>query len=264
MEVEEVTAEEVSNPEGNTRECDHCGTSYVFRSTKSKFCSDACRNKAGNKLRKQAGNHAQKPASDKSDDSYMEEADVMESAPQQTRLSGNLRGLDAQSQYIITHQQSIINDLKERRRSLERKLDETTTRKIELEKKLDRIELEQSLNISAKSGLNGLGENPMILKLLDYAGPALGAWALKTVEGGGSPASPQLTGLTPEVQRQVDEISKWYASQPAENQALLYFILNTFAESDPEKLPALLERIQNLLKNGTATTSANQYTGTFN
>lgn len=261
---DDIVVTEVKN-NARKRECDECKNEYVFKSEKSRFCSDKCRNLHGVKSRKQKMNGT--AANDQIDRDDYNQDDDHHRNDSSTKLVGSLKGLDVQSQYIITHQRDIITDLKEKRSKLETRVENLTTQRDELQKKLDRIELENSLGMAAKSGLNGISENPLVLKVLDHVGPSLGAWLSKLAEGKGSGVS-QLTGmenLSQDVQRQVMEISQWYTMQPEPVQQSVYAILDSFANAEPEKqLPMLLKQMTNLLKNGTSATSNRQYTGTFN
>lgn len=271
MDVEDAEIVEEVHDDGRTRCCDQCGKEYTFKSAKSKFCSDRCRNIFGASTRKNKLNGADQPASDQGDHGIDDDQDEGTYANQgkrsssSTQLVSRLPGLRADAQYIIQHQQSTINDLKEIRSRLETKLEKVTDERNDFSKKLERYELERDLNISAKSGLNGLGENPMVMEIVKSAAPALGAWVDKMLNGPpANAAAPGLEGVSPEVQQQVTEISGWYAELEKENQDAVYSILDFFSKAAPDQLPKILQRINNLLKNGTAATSTRQYTGTFN
>jgi len=272
IEFTEVKGESTDGNE--TGICGECGNNFSITkyAPHKKYCSQSCRNKAkrtklnGTKKETVEDQTHDNPDIDDDDDDndYSQHRDTRSNGAggnrSTTRLNGSLRGLDAQSQYIILHQKESIDKLSTKNDKLHDKLDAAIKERDDLRRTLDKLELEKSFDVAGKSGLNGLSQNPVLLKLVEHAAPALGMWLEQVIT---KPAASQLTGLeslTPEVQKQVTMISAWYGQLPLEVQKEVFEIIDAFADQeDPEKDPDrlklknLLKRVKTISKNGTAT-----------
>ena len=105
-------------------------------------------------------------------------------------------------------------------------------------------------------GLEGLAENPLVLKLADHVGPALGALMMKLADNTPSSALLRTDGQLDEVtQTQANEMIKWFVSLPQDTRGVVYEILTEWAGAKSiEVLNDTLQRMRNILKTGTVIT----------
>lgn len=264
IEFTEVTGEEGAT--GLQHVCKHCEKEYKAKTKRSVFCSDKCRALYGHKHKQMKGTPTDETTIDDpiddDDKDFSEDYSVRSENKGTSRvnLNASLRGLDAQSQYIISHQETSIQKLAAKNSRLEDKLERMTRERDDLRRQMDKIELEQKFDVAGKSGLNGISQNPVVLKLVEHAAPALGAWLEKIVS---QPSPSQLTGtenLPQEVQTQIVMIGQWYGQLPPEVQKEIFNMIDTLADvEDIEKLKKLLSKIQTTIKiNGTASTNGHQ------
>lgn len=249
------------------RTCNECGKNYLAKLGTSKFCSDACKLKNYRKRKSATGMNGPE--------------DDIDSKPK-NNVSGNvvsvIQGLSPQAQYIIGDQQKqnnrlqkLYDDEREARKKLKGKYEDLKEEHIRMQND-HRIE---TIENKKPSGLAGLAESPLFPELMQHIGPALGMLAqglVQKLSGIGNGGLAGVEGqLDADVQNQIVEINKWYAVLPKQMQASVYDILVKFATQSPEQLPETLNRISNLLKNGTTAAGSpkqfhqgiNQASGTF-
>jgi len=231
------------------RACNNCGKNYLAKLNTSKFCSDACKLSNYRKIKKTRNEGMNRPEDDID--------------PKQKNNGGNnvvsvIQGLSPQAQYIIGDQQKQNNRLqklydeeREARKKLKSKYEDLKQEHIQMQND-HRIE---SIENKKPSGLAGLAESPMFPQLMEHIGPALGMLAqglVQKISGLGNGGLAGIEGqLDADVQNQITEINKWYASLPRPMQISMYDVLIKFASQSAEQLPETLTRISNLLKNGT-------------
>jgi len=258
---------EDQHTEGDGKVCAHCSNPFTPKSAKAIYCSQRCRNAGNMKKRKLNGAPDQPTGSQPVKEEDDDRDDSMITSASSTKLHGSLRGLEAQSQYIITHQQGIINDLKAKRRDLEKKVETLTERATAAEKKLDRLDLEKELGIAEKSGLNGLSNNPLVQSIMNgimpHAGPGIGKWLEQKLLG--TPAEvPGMEGvekLDEEAQANIKELNKWYAMQPKEVQDTFFTLIENLSHLKDEEIPGKLKQLNTLFTNGTPFKRTGTYGG---
>jgi hypothetical protein len=145
--------------------------------------------------------------------------------------------------------EDLYKEEREKRKKMQGKYEETKDELVKL--KVDhRIE---SIENAKPSGLQGFSENPIVLKLVEHVGPALGALMMKFADG---PTQGQLVGtdgqLDEVAQGQMNDIIKWMSELPVETRGVLYEVLHQLAQSKTiEILNDTLMRMRNILKAGT-------------
>lgn len=248
--------------------CIHCHKPFKSAYKKSSYCSAACKSKQG-RINK-ANSLNMTPTT--------EEIKVTENAkvtPLQKVRPPKLPKAASDSTVVVgtpifdglTPQMQIAVDLlkqdarrweqlyreeKDKRKKIADKYE--TLRDEVAELKVDhRIE---AIENKKPGGLEGLAENPMILKLMDHVGPALGALMVKLVDN--SPSS-QLVGVDGQLdeitQTQANEMVKWFISLPEDSRKVVYEILTEWAGAKSiEVLNDTLLRMRNVLKAGTVIT----------
>lgn len=252
---------EAEHTDGDSKICAHCSKEFSPKSAKAIYCSQRCRNAGNMKKRKLNGvqNNAtgDQPVKENNTDRDEDQDNDNRHAPaSSTQLHGSVKQLDAQAQYIITHQRDMINDLKTIRSKLEDKVEKLTERAVAAEKKLDRFDLEKEFGIAEKSGLNGLSNNPLVQTLMQHfapaIAPALGAWAEKKL--GASTAAPGMEGietLDAEAQENIKQLNQWYAKQTKDIQDSFFTLIESLSHLKDEEIPAKLKQLNALFTNGT-------------
>jgi hypothetical protein len=242
--------------------CIVCNGGFKSSHKKSSYCSNSCRSKHNRSAKKTSLNMAP-------------DTEAKEQQPRPLKMNGEAKGNNGhngESRAIVgtpifhglSPQMQIAVDLlkqdsrrweqlysqeKEKRKKVSDKYEtlreELAT--IKVDNKIAEIENKKT------GGLEGLAENPLILKLVDHVGPALGALMLKL--GDSSPSS-QLIGTDGQLDEitstQANEMVKWFTSLPADTRGVVYDVLTELAASKSiEVLNDTLLRIKNILKSGT-------------
>jgi hypothetical protein len=245
-------------PKMHKRICENpdCGKEFVTKSAAAKFCTDQCRNAAWFKNQKQ-----QRPSIESED---------KKPAPEKSLTASFTNGsLPPQAVWIISELtrsrdllQTQLNDEKTSRKEFQRQ-------KLDLERQIEKIKFDhelEALKNAKPTGLNGLSENPFVLKVLEHVGPGLNAILMKY----GQPGPDQLVAgtdgqLDGDQQNHLKQIVNWYTQLPTPLQNQVYLTIDAFAHiPNAQSLDASLKRIQNLLKNGTTATPIATPNGTFN
>jgi hypothetical protein len=162
------------------KQCDHCHKDFEAKRIDKRFCSTSCRSKASILSRAKLG-----------------EVEASPNKSQRMEIDTNIPGTDVRTQYVIESQKREIDRFEKQYNNeaaeSKRLRDEVAALKetivgMKTDAKIAEIEG------SKKSALEGLGENPIVLKILEHAGPAIGAMAMKLVEGNGAT---QMQGIDP-------------------------------------------------------------------
>lgn len=231
----------VSQPK--ERSCDHCGTSYPFITLNksgepsSKYCSDKCRWAAAKKR--------------KSGMAYDDEKKQKADAP---LMGMSIASLSPQSQYIISHQEKENNKLQ---RELDNARDENRAlvdKNNALREEIAEIKTDyriKEIEDKKPSGLQGLADNQLVQQLIPHIGPSLGRLMERWLGGSQQLAGLDAAQLDEEATQQISSINAWFASLPKEGQHMVYTILDSMANIQGPQLGETLNRIINLLKNGT-------------
>ncbi len=245
--------------------CINCETPYKAALDASKFCSQKCKSQWHRKNNK-LGNI------DMRDD---DETQPVKEKPKEKNANNSLvsivSGLPPQAQYIIAHQekenknlQKLYEEERAERKRIKEKYQALKDKILEMEtnSKIEAIQNEKP------SGLQGFTESPFMAELMPHIGPALGQLAqglVTRMQGGGLGGVPIDGQLDSEVQGQLVELNKWFSGLPKPVQASTYDLLVKIAQYNPQQLPNLIIRLNNLLHNGTAITNsgANTATGTY-
>lgn len=233
------------------KNCLQCGNPFTPKLNRAKFCSSACRAK-----------HSRLHPSEASPQLFEGIPEKKPTpAPSSTQIVATMGALPPHAQYIITSQEREINRWEENYREEKKKREAAETKLAELKDQIKEQEHKAALN-GIESELKKPGMDDKIMGFLQTPfGEKLGGLLLEKLI---SPAGPQLAGangqLDASAQNQVAEIANWYSSLPEDLRAQVYSLLQQFAGSKPETLPALLKRIQNLLKTG-STMNGHSMTG---
>jgi hypothetical protein len=164
------------------KHCEHCTKDFEAKRTDKRFCSASCRSKASIISRAHLG---ETPGS------------AAPAKPARMELDTKIPGTDVRTQYVIDSLTREVDRFEKQYNSetaeSKRLRDEVASLKeiivgMKTDAKIAEIEG------TKKSALEGLGENPIVLKILEHAGPAIGAMAMKLVEGN---AAPQMQGIDP-------------------------------------------------------------------
>lgn len=153
-------------------------------------------------------------------------------------------GLDANAQFIIgmiSRERDRFEDLYKRERE---KRENIWSEKYKLEKEYEQYKYQQQVDAIANAkptGLSGLGENPLVMKLIDHVGPALGKLAERMVD---QPAALAGTGgENPALQ-----FAQWLATKTPETQAYVLKMLGALMQTKDEgELNQRIAQIQNLV-----------------
>lgn len=240
----------------HTCENPDCEKKFVTKSKSARFCSDQCRNAAWFKNKNQqkgivASN--EKPSEERS-------------------ISASFASVNTLPPNAIF----IIKELERSRDQIQKQLDaervsrkEHQQKRYDLEKEIDRIKHDHELEMikgAKPTGLNGLAENPMIMKILDHVGPGINAMMMRFGKGSTEPLGTGTEGQLEGNQKdQLQQIINWYNHLAPALQQQVYLTIDAFASiPNPQMLDTMLKRIQTLLKNGTSATPIPTPTGTFN
>lgn len=244
METIEQTPPQTETPKFKLQvECKNCHTTFGANKPSAMFCGNRCRmqyNRANPKQQKPAATSNETPAP------------VLA-----TQLVASLGRLDPSAQYIITSQEKEIN-------RWENKFNKEEARRIEAEKKVAELK-DQIKDHEHKQALNGieseLKKPGLEEKLLGFLATPLGEKLGGVLIDKLLPAGGALMGadgqLDEGAQTQMAQITAWFTSLPEDQRTMVLGILQNFAASAPEQLTATLQRITNLLKNGSTVTNYN-------
>lgn len=122
-------------------------------------------------------------------------------------------------------------------RELRKKLRDEKER---LEKEFEKYKFDQQIEKISNSkpgGLSGLSENPLVMKLIDHVGPALGKIAERLAE----PGAPQLAGAE---NNAALSFAQWLATKQPDTQQYLIKMLNALAMLPDEA--TLIQRISQI------------------
>lgn len=246
--------------------CVVCKTAFKSSRAKHSTCSNSCRSKLARQNRKTSLNMTPE------EEEKPRFAEMPPKAKVNGKMNGNnchighsaavvgtpiFHGLSPQMQIAVDllkqdsrRWEQLYKDEKEKRKKV-------TDRYETLREEMASIKVDHRISeIENKrpSGLEGFAENPMVLKLLDHVGPALGALMLKLGDGG-APSS-QLIGTDGQLdeitQTQSNEMIKWFISLPTDTRTMVYEILTELAASKSiEVLNETLMRMRNILRSGT-------------
>jgi hypothetical protein len=239
------------------RECLECKKQYKAKYEHSKFCSDFCRSTFNRKAASKAATASKLNGIDKMEKETNVPSLFPKDAAGATPVFHNLPAHLAIAVDLLKNDgkrwEHAYNQEREKRKEIQAKYIEAKDElaKIKVDHKIESIE-------NAKpSGLSGLAENPLVLKLMEHAGPALGAWLMK-MQGESTPGQLMsgMEGQLDEVtQKQLSDINSWYLTLSDKAKAVLYDVLHSLGQSKtPEILNDTLLRIQNILKSGSVIT----------
>lgn len=253
MTTETTTEEKKRKPiEANIdRECLKCGKHYKAKNSASKFCSDICRN-TFNQSQKRKPNAAPLGSIDDKSPAFPKPV----AAPTFTDIPAHLKiGVD-----LLTKEaqrwEDAFKDERQKRKDLQAKFE---AQREELAKLKVDHQIEAIQN-AKPSGLNGLAENPLVLKLMDHAGPALGAWLAKMADASNTSMTGTDGQLDDATAKQLHDINSWFVTLEEKQREEVYKLLFVLGQS---KTPAIFNdtvlRLQNILKNGSIITPYQGY-----
>ena len=235
-----------------TKQCRHCGNDFQSHRNHATFCSKSCRSAYGHEQRKLNGTDTgavnkttvqgeifSKPTQPPK----AAQVQIMSTLPPAAALMVDLIRKESD------RWETAYNKEREARHALKAANEKLRNELAEIKTDIRIKEIESK----KPGGLDGVMENPMFQQVVI---PALGKLVDRFVSGPmqiGS-ADGQLDG---EARNQLTSINAWYATlEPAEQDAL-YQILTTFANAPtPEQRLELINRIKNLVQNGSTITNA--------
>jgi len=225
--------------------CNHCGTEFTPSSfhPNAKFCSVVCREKSRNQKRKaeRLGNINQLPLTESTN---QQPASNPKPEPKETPI----KKVDIAIPNTLGDSATFIIKMVERDRDRFEKLydSERATRKKlkedkeKLEKEISDLkqshELEKIAN-AKPTGLAGLSDNPLVNKLIDHIGPALGKLAERMAE----PAAPQMAGIPGGEQNPAVAFANWLATKTPGTQEYILKMLMALSQLPNEDV--LIQRI---------------------
>lgn len=237
--------EEPTQP--TTKTCKHCGNEFekLKHYRYGNYCSGSCSVKAARIKRKSLGNIQPetftqsainlKPETQNPATKFIDTPLPKLPAP---TLPANADSTSAQFmlQWLAKDRdryETAYNSERELRKKLRDEKDK-------LEKEFEKYKYEQQLekiSNSKPSGLQGISENPLILKLAEHAGPALG----KILERLAEPGAPQLAGAE---NNAALSFAQWLATKQPETQQYLIKMLSALAQLPDEA--TLMQRISQI------------------
>lgn len=221
------------------KHCEQCGIEYQAGLMSSRFCSSRCR--AANWRSERSS-----PAPERE-----RQVDRLESAEQESEVSAN--GLSAETEFLLDflkdraeYWEGVYMDEREVSKEWKEKYESTAT---ELQEQvLNQQLLNHQIEILQKaksSGMNGLAENPLLLKLAEQFGPALAGLVTRLSDGGVNSKAKQ-TNLRP------DESSSHYIqlpkSLPEDRRIKIIEILGDMAALNLRDLDVIVDSISKALQ----------------
>lgn len=233
--------------------CNHCGTEFTPSSfhPNAKFCSVVCREKSRNQKRKaeRLGNINQLPLTEPTSN------EQPKTINQQPAKETPIKKVDIAIPNSLGDSATFIIKMVERDRDRFEKLydSERATRKKlkedkeKLEKEISDLkqshELEKIAN-AKPTGLAGLSDNPLVNKLIDHIGPALGKLAERMTE----PAAPQMAGIPGGEQNPAVAFANWLATkQPGTQEYILKMLLALSQVPDENVLIQKIAQIEQMV-----------------
>lgn len=234
--------------------CETCNKEFESHRRHARFCSDKCRSINTRKRHKLNGimtttkEEQTKPpkvngsSNGSSHGTAVVATPIFQGLTPQMQIAVDLLKQDARRWEEMYREEKAAR--KKTEDSLKEKVDELA--RIKVDHQIESIENKRP------SGLQGLAESPIVAKLLDHVGPALGALMMKLTDGSGPGligTDGQLDELT---QTQISEFNKWFAGLHPDQRGVIYEIIVSWAQSKtPEILNDTLVRIKNILRSGT-------------
>jgi predicted nucleic acid-binding Zn ribbon protein len=173
------------------KDCAQCGNSFEPKRDFAIFCSKKCQNKAHNdKKRNFRINNGQINGTDDSlnDRKNSRENGLSTNHNGHAEFSFMLKVLETDRDRF----ENLYNEECEERKILEEELSN-------LEKEFEKFKATQAIEKIANakpSGLSGLAENPLMMKLIDHLGPAIGKFA-ERMSSNGTPAQMAVNNTQP-------------------------------------------------------------------
>lgn len=235
--------------ETNTRTCKECGNEYQhgvgYRF--GHYCSRMCKNHGYVKKIKERAVLGQLPLIETKPEPKQPTPPMQNTEPVQKPVNFTLPGhIEPTAQFLITFitkDRDRFEELYKQERATRQKI---RNEKDSLEKEFEKYKYQQELEkiASAKpSGLQGLSENPLVSKLVDHIGPALGKLAERLVDQPNLPAPTQLAGD----QNPAVHFAQWLESKQPELQQYIIEMLATLSRVPDNNLFEKVAQINNLV-----------------
>jgi hypothetical protein len=244
------------NPKLRKKNCAECDDEFETASHNARFCSASCKWKHENKRGKEKN---MKPDQQKLP-SLQKQA--IEGASPQASIAIDLLRQEARRWEDMYREER--DSHKKDVEKFEAKCEDLTNRFENAKDELAKLKVDQKIELieNAKpSGLQGLADNPLVMKLMDHVGPALGAIMMKLSDFG-PPAAGQMAGTDGQLdeisQGQLHDINQWFLTLPVATRAAIHEAFHSMSEvKTNELLLDTVVRFNNMIKNG-STVQSNQ------
>lgn len=217
-----------------TRKCAHCSKDFEASRKDKKYCSDTCRSKASLTSR------------------GLGATTIEPQKPDRLEIDTRVPGVDVRTQFVID---ALTRDRDRWERQYDTVVAENKLQRDRIDEQKETItKMETDKRIAdmagpKKSTLDGLGENPMVIKLLEIAGPAIGSALQKLSDAVPTPgAAPmqQVQGL--DANNPAVAFMQWLSQQPESVQRSVIELLVALTRiQDENTLMSKLGQIENMV-----------------
>jgi hypothetical protein len=242
--METIAAPEQSRKKAFTRQCEECKKDYNAFQKNSKFCSGSCRAKWNKKHPKQAAEEA---------------AEIV------LETTGNKPAAAPTPQTIFSglspHMQIAVDLLQKECKRWEEAYKEEKKERIDLQEKLTALK-DQVREDAHKQALQGIeDEKPSMFErvlgsippqVMEHLAPVIGQLAQRLI-----PAAPgaAMAGVEGQLDEGQIQFLSWVAQQPEPMQKKIILLCTALMQMQPQQVALNLDKVLNLLKNGTTMTS---------
>jgi hypothetical protein len=232
----ETIAPEATQQKGFTRECKQCKKEYSAVLQTSKFCSGACRAK-WNKLNPKSVEDKEVSLV-KKESTQAVPAPIFSGLSPQMQIAVNLLQKESDRwEAAFKEERDLRKKAEQDRDSFKEKLRDTEHKQV-----LDGIENEKPSMLERLLG-------SMPAPFIEQLAPVVGRLAGLIVPGQGQAALP-MAGVEGQLDNVQIQILQWIASLPEELQKQVLTVISTLMQMQPQDITITINKILNLLKNG--------------